>query len=691
MATVPEALAMAIQHHQAGRLQAAEQIYRQILQVEPNHPDALHLLGVIAAQCGKYDSAVEYMGRATQLNQDNANAHNNLGNALREQGKSEEAAACYRRALQLKPDYADAHNNLGAVLRDQGNLEEAVACCRRALELKPNYAEVHNNLGAALQNQGKSDEAIACYRRALELKPDYAKAHYNLGSALKDLGKPDEAAACYRRALELKPDDAEAHNNVGNALLDQGKPDEAAACYRRALELRPDYGEAHNNLGNALMGQGEPDQAAACYRLALQLMPDDADAFSNLGAALRDQGKLEEAVACCRRALELKPDFAEVHNNLGAALQNQGKLEEAVACCRRALELKPDFVEAHNNLGTAYHEQGRLEEAVGCHQRALELKPDFAEAHWHHSLLSLLTGDFERGWAEFEWRWKTKKHHQRSISQPLWDGRPLAGKTILLHADQGFGDTLQFIRFAALVKKRVGVVLCECQPALMSLLEGVAGIDHVIASGMPLPPFDVHAPLMSLPSIFETTLASIPANVPYLRVEPGLVEHWRKELTTPTDLLVGIAWQGNPEHKRDRIRSVPLTRFETLASLAGVRLVSLQKGPGAEQLPALENRFAILDLSDRLNTFLDTAAVIMNLDLVVSVDTAVAHLAGAVGVPVWLALPFVPDWRWLLEREDSPWYPHHRLYRQVRPGDWNEVFERITAALRDLVAKRIRR
>jgi len=316
MTTISDALAIAIQHHQSGRLHAAEQIYRQILQVEPDNADVLHLLGVIAHQVGRLDEAV----------------------------------ACYRRALELKPDDVVANNNLGIALRNQGNLNGAVACFRRVRELKPDNAEAHNNLGAALKAQGNSDEAVDCYRRALELKPDYAEAYNNLGNALKNQAKLDEAVACYLRALELKPDYAEVHNNLGNTLCALGKLHEAVACYRRALELKPAYAETHHNLGVALRDQGKLNEAVACFRRALELKPDYADANSNLGIALRHQGKTDEAVACFRRALELKPDNADAHNNLGAALKTQGQTDEAVACYRRALELKPDCVGAHSNL-----------------------------------------------------------------------------------------------------------------------------------------------------------------------------------------------------------------------------------------------------------------------------------------------------------------------------------------------------
>jgi len=415
MAPISEALALAIQHHQGGRLQAAEQIYRQILADKPDQVDAIHLLGVLAHQAGKLDEAIAFCRRALELKPDLAEVHNNLGNILRDQGKLHESLACYgravdlkptyaeahnnrgialtdlgrtgealascRRAIELKPDLAEAHNNLGVVLKDQGKLAEALACYRRALELSPGYAQAYGNMGVALKEQGKAEEAVACWRRALGLDPDYADAHSNLGIALKEQGKLDEAVACCRRAVELRPDFAEAQNNLGVVLKEQAKLDEALACCRRAVELRPDFAEAHNNQGTVFKEQGKLDEALACYCRALELNPDGAETFSNAGNALKDLGKLEEAVACHRRGLQLKPDYAEGHTNLGNALKDLGKLDEAVACHRRALELKPGCAEAHTNLGNALKRQGKLDEALACCRRALEMRPNFAEAH----------------------------------------------------------------------------------------------------------------------------------------------------------------------------------------------------------------------------------------------------------------------------------------------------------------------
>ena len=679
MTTIPEALAIAVGHHQAGRLQAAEQIYRQVLAADPNQPDAWHLLGIIADQVGKHAAAVEHIAHAIRLAGDQAVFHQSLGDAYLALGRTVDAVSCYQRALALKPDDVEAQRRLG----------DAIAGRRG---LAPSSADELNGLGITLAQQGRLDEAIADFRRALEINPDLAQAHHNLGIALQEQGRLEEAAASYRRAVELKPDYASAYNYLGMALKDLSRLDEAVACYRRAVELKPDFVEACNNLAAVLQDQGQLAEAIACYRRVLQYKPDDPIACNNLGAVLHRQGQSAEAAACCRRALELKPDFVEAHYNLGDALRAQGKLDEAVVCYRRALELKPDMVEAHNNLGNALMAAGKLDEAIACYRRALELEPDYAEAHSNRSLASLLMGNFEDGWPEYDWRWKANNFVQPVFSQPLWDGRPLEGRSILLYAEQGLGDTLHFVRYAAQVKQRGGSVVVQCPRPLLSLLRSCAGIDQLVAEGDELPPFDVQAPLLSLPGVFHTTLENLPATIPYLYAEPDLVQRWQQELDRLAGFKIGIAWQGSPTHRNDRNRSIPLGLFEPLACCPGVQLLSLQKYTGAEQLQEVAQRFPIVDLASRLDevsgAFMDTAAVMKTLDLVVTCDTAVAHLAGALGVPVWVALPFIADWRWLLDRSDSPWYPTMRLFRQESREDWQGVFRRIEVALGERLARR---
>jgi len=388
MATIPEALAIALSHHQAGRLETAEQIYRQILQAVPGQADALHLLGVIAHQRGQNAVAVQYIGQATERAPLVADYHSNLGLAYSALGDLDAAAASHRRAIQLRPAYAEAHNNLGSVLKTQGRADEAVACYRQALALRPNYAETSYNLGNVLHEQGRSEEALACYRRALELRPDFAAVHNNLGNVLLDQGKREEALACYRRALQVQPDYVEAQNNLGNAAQAAGDNEQAAAWYRQAIRIRPDYHDAHYNLARALQAQGALDESIACCGRALELRPEHAETYQVLGNAQMTLGRREEAIASFRRALELRPGWAEVHNDLGLALKDQGRLDESLAELRQALALRPDWAMAHNNLGVTLHQQGFRAAAAECYRRVMQLQPDFAEAY--HNLATLL-------------------------------------------------------------------------------------------------------------------------------------------------------------------------------------------------------------------------------------------------------------------------------------------------------------
>jgi tetratricopeptide (TPR) repeat protein len=390
MATISEALALAVQHHQAGRLQAAQQIYRQVLAAEPNQADAWHLLGVVAFQLGKHEAAVEQISRAIALNGAVAAFHSNLGNAFQGQGKTNEAIACYRRALELDPRLAETHNNLGNVLKEQGKLQEAVACYRRALELAPNYADAHYNLGLALHDQGRTDEATACYRRVLQFDPAHARAHNNLGNALQGQGNLDEAIACYQRALELNPAFAQAHYNLGNAYNARNQPDQAAARYRRALELQPNYAEAINNLGGILHDQGKLDEAIASYRRTLELKPASSTVYNNLGRALHEQGEIDQALACFRRALELNPAFAGAENNLGNALRDLGHLAEAEACYRRVLQLERDrllagcqsWIDGSGATGSASARRPKgTGKASGTRQSKIDGTPGPQDAH----------------------------------------------------------------------------------------------------------------------------------------------------------------------------------------------------------------------------------------------------------------------------------------------------------------------
>jgi tetratricopeptide (TPR) repeat protein len=552
----------------------------------------------------------------------------------------------------------------------------------------------------AVHHHQSSDlrQAEACCRQILRDDPAHAAAHHLLGLVVAQSGHPQEAIELIRRAIALNPADADGHFNLAMVHMQQGQAEEALACFRRVVCIKPDHDQAHNNLGNVLMDQGQLPAAIECYRQALRSNPHNANAYYNLGNAFIKQGRPDEAIACFRDAIRISPTFADAYNNLGTALQKQGEAVEAIACYRKAIACNPLLAKAQINLGQSLTRFGLYQEAQNLYEHALRILPGNATALWNCTLLRLLHGDFEGGWQDYEKRWALPGMAVRSFHRPRWDGSSFLGKTNLVYAEQGLGDTIQFLRYLPLVKERGGTVLFECQAPLVPLCTGIRGADQLIAAGAPLPHFDVQVALLSLPGIFRTNLATIPKSVPYLRADPGLVEYWRKELQPLGGFKIGIAWQGNPKNTDDRYRSVPLAHFETLARREGVRLVSLQQGPGAEQLkewarridnppsmnevPSLGNKMSILDLSDRLGAFIDTAAVMMNLNLVVTVDNAVAHVAGALGVPTWTLLPYAPDWRWLLERSDSPWYPTMRLFRQSRFGDWSDVFERVHEELR---------
>jgi tetratricopeptide (TPR) repeat protein len=598
---------------------------------------------------------------------------------LASQGNFREAEACYRHALGLLPDHAGLHHNLGSVLQQQGKAEEAAACYRRALALKPDYAKAYCSLGTVLDRLDKRDEAIQMYRRAIELEPNFAEAHSNLGLALHGQGALDDAAVSYRRAIELSPNLVEAHYNLASALKKQGKHAEAILCYRRALELKPDFAKALDKLGASLQQLGNLDEAVTCHRRALGLEPGDAETYDNLGVALQRQGKLDEAEACHRQALRLNPNVSQMHYNLGVTLDEQLRLDDAVAVYQRALQLNPKHVEAHYNLGVILQEQRKLDEAEACYRRAIELRPDYPEAHWNQSNLWLLQGDFDRGWPEHKWRWQLGKLAPRDFAEPLWTGQEARGKTILIHAEQGLGDTLQFVRYVPLVKRRGATVIFECHQPLLKLLARVPDIDQLVALFGEPRRFDFHSPLMSLPGLFKTTVETIPATVPYLWANSALIDEWRERLKEVGGFRIGINWHGREGKGPFVQRDIPIDHFAELTQLPGVRLISLQKSSTAGSAHAGILDFGKID--EAHGAFMDTAAIMMNLDLVITSDTSVAHLAGALGVPVWIALPLAADWRWLLGRSDSPWYPTMRLFRQTSRGDWSGVFAEIKAAL----------
>ena len=562
-----------------------------------------------------------------------------------------------------------------------GRPAEAEAIYRQILSVQPANALAYANLGEACYALGRTDEALTCFHRAIELSPNFGEAHVSLGNALRVMGQLDAAIAAYRRASECKPGYAEALSNLGGALTQRGQLDEAVAVYRRALELRPDLAIIWNNLANTLCDQKKFSEAEAASRQAVALNPNLPEGHYNLGNTLLEQGKAEEAAAAYGRALALQPNYAEAHNNLGVVLTELGRLDEAEAACRRAIQLKASFPAAHNNLGNVFTEMRRLDEAGTEYRRSLELDPDYAQAGFGLALLHLSRGDFERGWPLYESRWEAWQVSRRQFSQPVWDGRPLHGQRVLVDSEQGYGDAIQFIRYASLIAARGGEVVVQCPRVLVELFRSGKGVGEVVAVRDPLPAFDWHLPMASQPLVFQTNRETIPRETPYLFADSERREIWRTRLDRSRP-RVGLAWAGSARYRRDRVRSIPFPMLLPLLQMEGVDFYSLQVTEGAGPVPTLPGARAIIDHTHHFADFADTAALISELDLVISADTAVAHLAGALGRPVWTLTSFAPDWRWGLDGEETPWYPTMRLFRQPALGDWPSVLDRVAAELK---------
>jgi tetratricopeptide (TPR) repeat protein len=677
-----------------GRYDEAVGAFGQAVRLNPAHQVAQKGLAEASLRVGRLDEAMAAYREAIKLKPEDGDAHNDLGIILVRRGRHEEAVTSYRQAIRLKPDLADAHNNLGNALRNLNRLDEAIVSLREAIRIRPNYPEAHNNLAIVLRRKGSFDEAIQSYQTALQLRPNYAEAHNNLGFAWASRGKHDAAVACYQQAVRLKPDYVEAHNNLGNSLADSNRTADAEAAFRRAIKLSPRDARFHKSLGNVLAKLNKLDESAASYREAIKLRPDYPEAHNDLGINLARQSKFEEALPHYHEALKHRPGYAEAHNNMGNSFRNLGRFDESIAAYRQAIALKSNYADAYNNLGIALAEMARFDEAVDAYTQCLKLKPTHVDAHMNRALTWLRKGDFAQGWAEYEWRWKKRNVSNRPLIQPQWNGFPLAGRTILLVPEQGLGDTLQFVRYAPLLKAQGARVVLECPERLMKILARTPGIDQLVAQSEPMPEHDVYAPLLTLPGLMATSELSIPAGSPYVHTDPALVEHWSRELGESRELKIGINWQGNPQYAGDRHRSVPLANFAAVAKVPGVKLYSLQKNHGLDQLKPFAAEHGVVDLGGRLDEqtgpFLDTAAVLKNLDLFITSDTSVAHLAGALGVPVWMALSTTPDWRWRSDGEESSWYPSMRIFRQAEFGGWRAVFDRMASELRKLVPATLR-
>jgi len=637
--------------HRQGRLIEAERIYKQALEIDPDHFDALQLLGVLYGQDKNFEQAIAFLDNAIQINPNHADSYANLGKAFMATKQFHGAVKSYQYANAIDTHVAENYFNLGVAFQELGQLKDAVAAHTNAIELQSAYSQAYLNRGHALYGLGRKDDAIADFECVIRLRPDHAQAYRALAHVLEDLERLEQAFASYARAVELSPDCAEDHAHLGDMQQRLMRFEDALASYSRAMDIRPDY----------------------------------AHAYSSRGVALQELGRLEEALASHSRAIERSPQYAQAHCNMGNALVGLQRIDEALESYARAIEINPDYAQAHCNCGNALRELNRLDEAIVEFDRAVEINPSIAEPYLGKAFATLLRGDYQQGWLLYEWRWEreTTRKKKKMFPQSLWLGiENIQGKTILLHAEQGLGDSIQFCRYAKLVKALGARVLLEIPKPLIVLLSGLEYVDVLIEKGDLLPAFDYHCPLLSLPLAFKTELQSIPNASPYLFSTAARRQVWSERLGLKTKFRVGMAWSGSIINKNGNHRSLALRQLMAYLP-ANIEYVSLQPQVRESDQDVLEVS-EIRHFGQQISDFADTAALCELVDIVLSIDTSVAHLAGAMGKPTWVLLPHAPDWRWLLERTDSPWYPSLKLFRQNAQRQWEPLLEYVADDLQAL-------
>lgn len=618
------------------------------------------------------------------LRPDHAEAYYKRGNVLKDLGRLADAVASYDAAIERKPDFQYAWCNRGAVQLGLGQQHAALESFERAAQLNPQDLISHANRAALLQGMARWQEALASHDRVLALNPQLFQSWVQRGNVLRHLGNREAALAGYREALKLKPDYAEAHYNCG-VLLEPQQPQAALAHYDQALASLADFHQCHYNRAGLLKSLQRLPESLAAYDKAIAIKSDYAEAHANRAVVLQELRRWDEALDSYDHALRLRPDQAEWHLNRSGVFKGLGRWDDALACCDRAGALRPDFAGAHFERGNILAELTRYEEMQAEYDQAVALEPDLAEAQYNRALGLLLLGDYSRGWRSYEWRWEVHAKlslEKRNFKQPLWQGeRSITGKRLLVYSEQGLGDAIQFGRFITTVAHLGATVIAEVQEPLVSLMRTVEGVSEAVADGSPLPPFDYHCPIMSLPLAVGSSLDTIPRAVPYVRSDPDKVAAWQSRLGQRRRPRVGIVWSGNPRQGNDRNRSFQLARWADQLPRE-FEYVCLQKEVRPVDLPALAANPWITRYENELTDLSQTAALCECLDLVISVCTSVAHLSGALGRPTWVMLPFHADWRWLVDRVDSPWYPTATLYRQQNSGDWDGLFSRIAADLR---------
>jgi tetratricopeptide (TPR) repeat protein len=669
-----------------GRIGEALNAFEAAARDNPADAEAVHMSGAILQSLGRTDAALAAYDRALRINPDYCDALVNRGALLEQAGDIDAALASFDRVIALRPQDAVNYFNRGCVLQKAARYEAALADHAAAARLDPAHPENEVNRGNVLQKLGRHAEALACYDAALQMRPHYPQAHYNRGIARQKLGRVAEAIDDFNAALAQKPAYPEALCNRGNAFSELGRFTEAVASYEQALTLKPRFRQAQINRANVLFALGKPQLAHTAAAEILAQEPNHAQALCISGAAQQRLGNLDAALAFLDRAIVARPDFAEAWLNRGNVLQEQDRLEDALISYDTALALRPAYPEVLSSRGVALKELGRLDEARAAFDAALRLKPNYPDARNNRAGALLLAGDLVPGFAAFESRWERSNAPPKTLISPLphWRGQPLEGRRILVWDEQGLGDLIQFCRYLPLLAARGADVTLFGRKSMFRLLSTLPSPPHFVeAAGAP-EGFDYQSALMSLPFAFGTSLASVPAEAPYLHAEAARTAAWAQRIGRQ-GFRIGICCHGNM--KINLKRNLPLAGFAGLAAIPGARLINLMKDPEPEAADfALESFGPDLDAGP--DAFLDTAAVMANCDLIVTSDTSIAHLAGALGRPVFLALRHAPDWRWLATGTRSPWYPTMRLFRQTQRGDWTSVFAEIVEAVQGKIAGR---
>ena len=607
------------------------------------------------------------------------------GLTFHKQGQLTDAKLIYESVLKKDPRNLDALNFLGVLALQVGDFHIAIKIITQAIDIEPNSAILFNNLGIAQKSLKHFDKAIINFDKAIHIKPDYAEAHSNLGNALQDLQRSEEALISYEKAIHIKPDYAEALFNSGNALQDLQRLEEALISYEKAIHIKPDYAEAYYNRGNTLQKLQQLEDALISYDKAIHIKQDYAEAFANRGYVLQTLNKMASAIDSFDKAISINPEYAEAHYNRGCLLQKFEKYDESAASFNNAISLNAQYSEAYFNLGLALIELKEFDAAITNFDKVISIDPNFLSAHTSKSLVLLLTGNLHAGFELYEWRSRVNRTNSTfpNFPQPHWLGtEPLKNKAILLRSEQNLIDTIQFCRYAALLDLLGALVLLEVEKPLVNILASVKGVHQIFSMGDSLPKFDYQCSLMSLPLAFKTTLDTIPSQIPYIFPSDDRRKKWVSQIG---DNGFKIAISLDSANK-----SPPLALIEDIANVNSVRLISLQNKdhlkhfgtyPIGLNIEILEDFF-----EDGDDLYLDSAAVLQCVDLLITGDTALAHLAGALGVRTWMPIDYLPDWRWFLDRIDSPWYPNHRLFRQPKRGDWISVFKDMAKELRILIS-----